>query len=159
MPHLYATCLPELDDAAASYARAYADGIADKTTLYPGILQTLKMLRGPLAVVTNKPEALSELLLEALGIRDLFTAVVGGDSCAEAKPSPLMLEEAVRRCGSPVIMVGDSAGDIRMARAFGCPVVWAGWGYYDSISEQPDATAQTPGDLPSVVEALLSGQG
>ena len=98
MPHLYATCLPELDDAAASYARAYADGIADKTTLYPGILQTLKMLRGPLAVVTNKPEALSELLLEALGIRDLFTAVVGGDSCAEAKPSPLMLEEAVRRC-------------------------------------------------------------
>lgn len=157
MPHLYATCLPELDDAPAAYATAYSAGIADSTRLYPGMREALAALPGPLAVVTNKPEALSALLLEALGVREMFSAIVGGDSCAEAKPSPVMLQEAVERCGGgPIVMVGDSGGDIRMARAYGCPVVWAGWGYYDTAPGQPDATASEPSDLPGVVRALLA---
>ena len=69
-----------------------------------------------------------------------------------------MLEEAVRRCGGPVIMVGDSGGDIRMARAYGCPVVWAGWGYQAEAPGTPDAIAMVPADLPGAVQRILSQQ-
>lgn len=156
MPHLYATCLGELSNPAPEFARQYKAGIVDKTKLYPGIREALTQLSEPLAVVTNKPERLSITLLEALGILPLISTVIGGDSCTEAKPSPIMLQEAVRRCGGPVIMVGDSAGDIKMAHAFGCPVVWAGWGYLDDAPAGSDAIAMQPQDLPSVIADLVA---
>ena len=129
-----------------------------------GVLAELSELAS-LAVVTNKGERLSRALLDALGVLGHFAAVVGGDTCAEAKPSPLPLAFAATSCavdpvGGRVFMIGDSAGDIRTGRALGATVIWCAWGYYDAPSQQaPDFTAYDPADLPRLVREALAAAG
>lgn len=168
MPHLYAHCFAEYldgDDGArlsavrAAYTADYSAHIDDQTRLYDGIEEALGVLAeiGRLALVTNKPEALSDQLLRALGVRDFFGAVLGGDSCATAKPTPAPLAEAVRRLGgaSDVFMVGDSAGDVACGTAFGAKTIWCAWGYKDAPGPiEPTGIARVPGDLPGLIERL-----
>lgn len=113
----------------------YAAHIAVHSRPYPGCLDALDDLAGKgcaLAVVTNKPEALSNLLLEELGMRDLFACVIGGDTLPKAKPEPDTIFEAINRCGGgQFAMVGDSSFDIRAARAAEVPNVALSFGYHD----------------------------
>lgn len=171
MQHLYRTCFAEAfegeadGDAATlahlteAYAESYAADIANTTTLYDGIAQVLSELAevAPLALVTNKPEALSQKLLAALGIADRFVAIIGGDSLPVCKPDPGMLDAAMARAGgAPAVMIGDSAGDIRLAKAHGTPIIWCAWGYADGPGPiAPDAVAEHPSDLPRLVAELL----
>jgi phosphoglycolate phosphatase len=88
--------------------------------------------RAPMVVVTNKPTTLSERVLEAAGVRRFFDAVHGADHPDQRKPAPYLLEAAAAGLGvgtSRLLMVGDSANDLRCARAAGCPAVWVAWGY------------------------------
>lgn len=179
MDHLYRTCFDEMLDPESPgnrhgfkpgtpdwlesydrvrrvYGREYGTHIADETRLYDGILEALQAISSDghqLALVTNKPESLSEKLLEALGIREFFQVIVGGDTCDNSKPHPEPLQYAVRQCGgSPAIMVGDSQGDIKCARAAAIPVIWCAWGYADSIAPLvPDRTANRPEQLPGIL--------
>lgn len=174
MPHLYAHCFaeklagldaddPERSAIVGAYAHEYGGHIAEQTRLYDGMADALDALaeRGPLALVTNKPEALSTALLAALRVIDHFAAVIGGDTLTVAKPDPATLTEAVKRAGGhgPAIMIGDSAGDIRCARAYGAPVIWCAWGYAETPGDvAPDHTAEHPRDLPALVDALIADQ-
>ncbi len=170
MGHLYRACFAEyleaddgprrLTEVRAAYEADYRAHIADTTTLYEGVAEALPRLAGlaPLAVVTNKPEALSEALLTALGVRRWFAVVVGGDSCAEEKPSAVPLQHAAQAVGATgrVVLIGDSAGDVRCARAAAAASVWCGWGYHpDPGPDAPDARADAPADLPRIVRGLL----
>lgn len=118
--------------AFLDYYRAH---IADRSQPYPGVLQALEALerRGArLAVVTNKPEALSQALLNSLNLEHRFAALVGGDTARAAKPAadPAMLA-AVRLelRADQLLFVGDSGTDVGCARAFGCPVACVTYGY------------------------------
>ncbi len=177
MPHLYRVCFEELLGDPPAHARAqqayvadYSAHIADSTRLYPGMADALAQLSelGSLAIVTNKPEGLSDQLLRALGVRERFAVVIGGDSCAEPKPSPVPLRAAAARLGvgppvagehpPRVFMIGDSAGDVRCGRAAGAWMIWCAWGYKDDPGElSPDAIARTPDQLPGIVRAALAG--
>ena len=122
MPHLYAHCFPtwmsqELPLSEA-FETAYLSNIFDETFVYPGIMEMLSILHGrfALGVVTNKPQAATERLLEAANLRRFFDVVVGGDRCEASKPSPIPLQFAHGvvndGCNN---MVGDSVGDVRCA--------------------------------------------
>lgn len=144
----------------SAYDADYLAHVADQTRLYDGITPALHALAelGTLACVTNKPERISRALLDALGVGALFGAVIGGDSCAECKPSPLMLQAAAERCGfdrarGRSFMIGDTAGDIQLSRAFGATAVWCAWGYSDSPGAVPDFEARSPSDLPGIVRS------
>ncbi len=172
MPHLYRHCFKtsiedhSLDDAeiatlATLYDEAYRQGIAIETQLYPGMDDALTALGqvGKLAVVTNKPEALSRLLLGELGILHHFATVVGGDSAPSPKPTPAPLAEAAHRTKrtEPVLMIGDSAGDVRCGRAFGATTIWCAWGYHAKVPEPaPDYIVSSPSELPEIVNRILS---
>jgi HAD superfamily hydrolase (TIGR01549 family) len=144
-----------------AYEADYLANVAVQTRLYDGIAQALPELAklGTLACITNKPEHISRRLLAQLGVGDLFATVVGGDSCPQNKPNPIMLREAVQRLGfdvategSKVFMIGDTAGDIKLARAFGAVSVWCAWGYTDAPGDDaPDHVAKGPGDLLQIV--------
>ncbi len=171
MEHLYRTCFaeafarPGADEAAllaqlaADYAESYAADIANSTTLYDGIAPVLSELAevAPLALVTNKPEDLSQKLLSALGVADRFVAVIGGDTLPVSKPDPAMIDAAMARAGgAPAVMIGDSAGDIRCAKAHGTPIIWCAWGYADDPGPvAPDAIAKHPSELPRLIAELL----
>ena len=171
MDTLYKHCFNDyLADGAAAgrleavrqaYEADYAAHVAVDTKLYDGIAPALAALRelGRLADVTNKPERISVRLLDALGVGPLIDAVIGGDTCADIKPNPVMLRTAAQRIGldarGRAVMIGDTAADIKMGRAFGAKTIWCAWGYAAQPGETPDFTARAPGELPDLVRNAL----
>jgi phosphoglycolate phosphatase len=112
----------------------------------------------------TKAERISSRLLATLGVDGAFSAVIGGDTCAATKPDPLVLEEAARRCGfdaasGRAVMIGDTAADVALGRAFGAVTIWCAWGYVADPGEKPDFMAETPEALPELVRAGLGMVG
>ena len=136
------------------FVQYYAEHIADRTRAYPETeagLGLLKSLGIPLAVITNKNEVLAVKLLEALGLSDYFSLVLGGDSLPEKKPSPVPLLHAAEVLGV------DSRNDILAAKAAGCPSIGVTFGYGDMAElSKHEATRPdwTIGSLPEIYENL-----
>jgi phosphoglycolate phosphatase len=171
MEQLYRNCFDDYvtDDARyaqieAAYETDYSANVAVHTRAYPGIPEALATLKewGQLVVVTNKPDAISRRLLEALRL-DAFVSDVVGPDCGAIKPNPLMLQTAAARIGlsstnrnnRDAFMIGDTAGDIKMGRAFGATTVWCAWGYMKEPGETPDHIARVPADLPALIISSL----
>ena len=121
--------------ALSAFLSCYRDNLFVRSRLYAGVIETLDALlaRGVrLCCITNKRHAFSEELLALAGIRDRFELVLGGDSLAEKKPSPLPLKVAAETLGiepRAATLVGDSHQDLRAARAAGFGFVLASYGY------------------------------
>jgi len=173
MEQLYRNCFNDYvtDDARyaqveAAYETDYTANVAVQTRAYPGIPEALGSLKklGQLVVVTNKPDAISKRLLQVLRL-DAFISDVVGPNCGAVKPNPLMLQTAAARIGlslknedagnNRAFMIGDTAGDIKMGRAFGATTVWCAWGYMKEPGETPDHIARAPADLPELIKSSL----
>lgn len=116
----------------------YQAHLWQRSTLFAGILPVLDRLRSqglPLAVVTNKMEALARPVLEASGLSAYFTTVVAGDTATRPKPAPDPVHLACERLGvraQQVVLVGDDARDVQAAQAAGAVAAVAAWGYLPS---------------------------
>ena len=129
----------EFDALYPQLIEYYGANIAVHSRPYPGCLDALDALADlgcVLAVVTNKPEALSLKLLDELEILPRFRCVIGGDTLSRAKPHPDMVLEAIDRCGAPFAMVGDSSFDVRAAHAAAVPAIALSFGYHDMPVEK-----------------------
>jgi phosphoglycolate phosphatase len=156
---------PDLPRDLDRFLELYDQRLLVHTTLYPGVRDALDVLaaRGPLAVLTNKPQRPTDVILDGLGVRARFTAVIGGDTTFGRKPDPAALLELVRRAGvtaGDTILVGDSAIDVRTARAAAtrlCAVRY-GFGFSTAAPEllDGDIVIATPEDLPAALETLPS---
>ncbi len=113
----------------------YRHNLTARSVLFPGIAALLEQLeerRVIWGVVTNKPQALTEPLLQQLGLRARAACVVSGDTLEEKKPHPRPLRYAVEQCGCEpyeCVYVGDAERDIIAARAAGTASLVAGFGY------------------------------
>ena len=129
-------------DADALYERAFAQYQlhylainGQHADVYPGVVEGLRALQArglKLACLTNKPTAFALPLLAAKGLDGFFVHVFGGDAFERKKPDPLPLLKTCEALGtSPArtLMIGDSSNDAQAARAAGCPVVLATYGY------------------------------
>jgi phosphoglycolate phosphatase len=138
----------------------YGARICEGTAPFPGIEAALAAIGesgAAAAVCTNKAEALTLKLLDALGWRNRFAAVVGGDTLAVRKPDPAPLLEAVARAGGGrAVLVGDSIIDAETARAAGMPFVAVSFGYSDRPVEAlgADAVIDDFGRLRAALERL-----
>ncbi len=118
-------------EAFIPYYRAH---LLDATRPYPGVEDALAALaaRGvALSVLTNKPVGLSRAILDGLGVMRHFVGVVGGDSLSVRKPDPAGLEQLRTITRTPrerTLLVGDSAIDVRTARAAGVAFCGVAWG-------------------------------
>jgi len=122
------------DQAFASFLRHYDAVCVDTTTLYAGLETMLRAAaaRVPLAVLTNKPEAMSRKILAHLGVAEHFAAIVGGDTLAVRKPDPGTVHAIAERLGvapGAVVLVGDSLIDAATADAAGCGLCLVTWGF------------------------------
>ena len=98
----------------------------------PPVLDMLRAMDMPWAIVTNKASRFAEPLVQALGLDRGAAALVCGDTTAHAKPHPAPLLEAARRLGlgpGECIYVGDDLRDVQAGRAAGMGTVAAAWGY------------------------------
>ncbi|MEM9754764.1 MAG: HAD-IA family hydrolase, partial [Pseudomonadota bacterium] len=124
----------EIDAAYPILLQAYGEAIDRHTVLYPGAVDAVDSLRAAgrrVGICTNKPEALAELLLKRLGVRDLFHALIGADTLPVRKPDPEPYQEAVRRAGGNLarsLLVGDTETDRRTASAAGVPCILVAFG-------------------------------
>jgi phosphoglycolate phosphatase len=113
----------------------YADNLCVDSRLFPGMESLIAHLESesmPWGVVTNKFERFAKPLMASFGLADRTAVVVGGDTCARAKPFPDPLLHAASILGiapGKVLYVGDDERDVQAARAAGMPVVIAGYGY------------------------------
>lgn len=80
----------------------------------------------PMAAVTNAPRANADLILDGLGIRHRFRAVVIGEELAHGKPHPLPYIEGLRLLGASAaaaVAFEDSRTGIASATAAGLATV------------------------------------
>ncbi|MCP8940913.1 phosphoglycolate phosphatase [Alsobacter sp. SYSU M60028] len=125
----------DLPRAVERFMAIYTRDAVRFTRPYPGVTETLRELAGRglrLAVVTNKPRAVTLHILESLGLAPLFEAVVGGDSAPRRKPHPDPLLAALAAMGvapGDALMVGDNFHDVEAAHAAGLAAVVVTYGY------------------------------
>jgi len=150
------------DAMVERFIEVYRGRIAQVSTTYPGVAETLDRLLAEgarLAVCTNKRTDLSIALLDALGLTACFAAVAGSDLVAH-KPDPRLLHYAIAHAGGSsgrAVFVGDSYVDQATARAAGVPVIGITFGY----SAEPlkpgdfDALVGRFSEIPAAAEALI----
>lgn len=151
----------EMTQALALYRKHYAEHIADRTTIYPGVLEGLEAFRSrelSLSVVTNKWTSYTNQLLEHFRLTAYFDHVVCGDTLTTNKPDPGMMFYSAGNHGvhpSEMLMIGDSGNDSRAAQAAGSPVVLLTYGYSEG-EHLPDlranAIVSTFTDIPALLE-------
>jgi len=132
--------------ALERFLEIYDQRLLNHTRLYDGIADVVRGARAHarLAVLTNKPIAPTERLLTALGLRDVFDEVVGGDGPFPRKPDPAALHAMMTSAGASAaatLLVGDSPIDFETARRAGarCCLVSYGFGFRPELrTEAPD---------------------
>jgi phosphoglycolate phosphatase len=128
----------DVDRMFAEFIAYYSAHIADRSRPFPGLDAALDELAAGgclLAVCTNKLEALSRLLLDALDLTARFASICGQDTFGIQKPDPEVLRRTIKAAGGSLeraIMVGDSGTDVATAKAAGIPVVAVDFGYSET---------------------------
>ncbi len=137
----------------------YGEHLTDNTAAYPGVRETLALLGAfRKAVISNKREDLSRRLLENLGLAGYFDIIWGSDSVPEKKPSPVPVQEMLRKfsCApAEAVIVGDSNYDIEAGRAAGVRTVAVSYGYRDvSLLKDADFIIDSMTDLISRLDTF-----
>lgn len=155
----------KLEALFVDYLRYYRAHIMERSRLYPGVDKALAAFERAgwrQAVCTNKTESLAKLLITKLGIAGRFAFVCGQDTFGVGKPDAKPLLETIVASGGArrhAVMVGDSATDIKTARAAGIPVIAVDFGYADVPVEElgPDRVVSHFDELMQACDALLTG--
>ncbi len=95
---------PLKDAALATYREHYAQIGTETTLVFDGIRELLQSLHGrvPIAVATSKIRPSAVMLLEHLGLADLFDVISGPDASALAEPKAVTVASALAALGGPV---------------------------------------------------------
>lgn len=152
-----------LEQLFVDFIAHYSEHVTDRSRPFPGLTDALDTLASGgcrFAVCTNKLERLSVLLLKELKLADRFAAICGQDTFGIQKPDPEVLRRTIAAVGGSLqhsIMIGDSATDIRTARAAGVPVIAVDFGYSDRpVSEfGPDRVISHFAQLPAAIAAVF----
>jgi phosphoglycolate phosphatase len=120
---------PPIEPVMEAFLVHYAEHLLDETALYPGVEETLAKLKGRKIVLSNKPVAMSKVIVEGLGIAKHFEAVYGGDSFPVRKPDPECWKLATAGASRPV-MIGDSGTDVQTAKNAGATAIAVTYGYF-----------------------------
>jgi phosphoglycolate phosphatase len=151
--HLEGISGPAHEKALAAYERHYAQLNGTHAQFYPGVLEGLQRMQSTglkLGIVTNKPQAFTEPLIDQFGLRPFMQVVVSGDTCARKKPDALPMLHACAALGvapQHALMLGDSGNDCLAARAAGLAVWVLPYGYNEG---QPVAALDCDGIVQSL---------
>ena len=135
----FSALLPLDENGEAEYAAAYRrmfDELDKKgvVSLYPGVLDTLRELKGQgmkLAIASSRHRHTLDRYISELGLSSLIDITVGADDVTRAKPDPQPVNIILQEMGVPAdeaVMVGDAPFDILMGRAAGCRTIAVTYG-------------------------------
>lgn len=152
----------ELEVGLKALLDHYAAHIAVHSRPFDGAVAAIERLRARgagVAICTNKREAMSRLLIDALGLAALFDAIVGADTAAAPKPDPAPVKLCLERIGvRRAVFIGDSDTDILAARAAGLPCLVAAFGYGPlTLGEDAAAVFDDYRAVEGLIEEALAG--
>ena len=155
----------EMPELVEIFIDHYREHLADFSRPFAGVEDTLTRLKdggARLAVLTNKPDALTGPLLDRLGLSGYFGAVYGAGRKSYTKPDPRIFHDVVneltaRTGGGPAIMIGDSLTDLETARAASVPCVLMSYGYTPVPARDlgADLVLDDFADLPAALQSLI----
>jgi phosphoglycolate phosphatase len=137
---------PEVARAWPSFEHDYLERCGTRSTVYPGVLRTLQRLSAmgvPMGLVTNKEGAFAHRVLVRHGLSEHFEVIVAGDTLPVQKPDPATVRHCLAALGAEpahAVLVGDSATDMRTARAAGI----AAWAVRHGYAREPLAGEAAP---------------
>ncbi len=146
-------------EALTMFMELYEANVCNRSRLFPGVAEGLKQLKAAgfrLACVTNKHSRFTRPLLGRLGVLQDMDFVGCGDEFEKHKPDPYPLLKTAEFFGvepSCGLMVGDSANDVKAARAAGFMVVCVPYGYHGGNGVEclePDAVVSSLTELPAL---------
>jgi phosphoglycolate phosphatase len=147
---------------ADEFLAIYAIRATIETTLYPGVREQLLALAEAgvrIGLCTNKPQAMTDQILQDMNLARYFGSVVGGRDDMPRKPDPAPLQAVIAALNAApgrTLMVGDSAADVGAARASGAPVAVVSYGYSKTPVHElgADAVIDRLMDLPHAMSAI-----
>lgn len=143
-------------EACATYRKLFNEIAIPCTTLYPGTKETLAELQArgfTLALCTSRSNNSLNALLQVLGIRAHFSAIVTNEDVSHPKPAPDIALLALARLGArpdETMVVGDTVFDLQMGSSAGCRTCGVTWGNQDRALLQtagPDLIIDNFGEL------------
>jgi len=149
----------EIDD----FRERYANAVTPFTSLYPGVLEGLALLRSRevrLSICSSKPQYLCEKVVAELGLNHLFSLIVGGQTGRAKKPDVALYDEVIGRLSGRrdrSCYVGDSELDFRLAEACRVPFVFATYGYGLKFRAPGALRASHFSDVPRRVDEIRGG--
>jgi len=148
-----------IDTLVERFTEHYWAHIVDNTRPYPFVMETLNDLHEfKKAVVSNKREGPSSIVLNALGLAAYMDMIVGGDTAADKKPSPVPIRHVLDKFGlkpEEAVIVGDSDIDIEAGKAAGIFTVGATWGYRPlELLKDADFLINGMHELPGILRAI-----
>ena len=126
------------DEIVRAFREHYAAHLLDTTRLYDGVAEMLDRVVGhglPIAVLSNKPQAMTEHVARALLARWPLAAVLGDRDGVPRKPAPAGALQAAAALTTPpeaCALVGDTRTDMATATAAGMIAVGVLWGFRDA---------------------------
>jgi len=154
----------EVEGLRQEFLEIYTRQVCINSHIFSGLEHILNILSEEgigWGIVTNKPHAMTQPLLEALGLSQRPGCVVSGDRLPERKPHPAPLRLGAEELGVPAehcVYVGDAPRDIDAGRAAGMATIAASYGYIrahdDPYSWGASAVIRRPADLLGALERL-----
>ena len=152
---------PETEEALQRFRDIYDRRLLNHTRPYDGIPDVVRRAGeiAALGVLTNKPAAPTERLLESFGLSSFFQWVIAGDSGVPRKPDPTGLKQMMQSAGASAgetLLVGDSMIDVMTARSAGVQICVARYGFGQlrgELSLEPnELEVEAPADIGPIIE-------
>ncbi len=150
-----------LHRARDAYRPFYFEHCADESRLYPGVLETLRLLHSTcrMAIATTKKTYMAVRVAELFSLAEFLDHVQGTEDFPP-KPEPDVIFHALAALGASAdhaVMVGDTTGDILAARAAKIPCVAVSYGIggkEELAAAKPAFVIDRMEDLPACLKAL-----
>jgi phosphoglycolate phosphatase len=145
---------------AADAARFYAERPLGCSKPYPGMVELVKTLTGmkvKTAVISNKPDAITRLVVEGLFPAGSFRVIQGEKAGIPRKPDPASVWEILAGIDCTprdTVLAGDSEVDMETAHNAGCFALGVSWGFRPRRVLE-EARAALIVDRPEEIAALI----
>lgn len=144
-------------DYVDEFKAIYLKNLTVKTRLYEGVdilLDEVVRRNIKISLLSNKPDLHTKKMADHYLSSWPFSQIEGQKEDVPRKPNPfsaLRIAEKMELRPDNILFVGDSAGDIKTARAAGMIPVWVSWGY-----GTPDAGERSKAIIVNEPEEILS---
>ena len=147
-------------DVMRDYSNAYKANVSYKTTIFPGLRETLdavKALGVKIAIVSNKPDVQAKTVVRELYGEGFFDFVSGQIPGGILKPDPTVVLSVMESFGATrdeCLYIGDTSTDMHTGKNAGMYTVGVLWGFRgrDELTENgADILLERPEEIYDLV--------